>query len=326
MAQARQLRAERTHSRAVSFYALHASTMLVASLPPAISDGDGNDGSVSQDVAQTFVARKPEEFVLDDASARRGAKLLECRRRYRIDARGAEGIARIGGLGVPSKGVGRAVKAVRAGLDADVDDRAFLPAIFRLGILLGVEFLDGVDGQNGAGISAAVSAIERRRANRLADRGDALSTVRTSKPSRAGRWCSASGGASHGRNHAGTQLQQALEVAAIQGQGVDGLIADGTAQGGIGGVDRGNFSGDGDRLGLLARLHHQVHANILTDLHKHAVVLHGAETLGLGANRIRAWTQAGGHVLTGVVGDERRVTPRATSITDTVAPATAPPL
>ena len=61
---------------------------------------------------------------------------------------------------------------------------------------------------------------------------------------------------------------------------------------------------DGDGLGLLAGLHHQIYTNGLAHLHQHAAVLHSAEALGLGANRIRAWGQVGSHVFPGTIRDQ----------------------
>ena len=94
-------------------------------------------------VTQTLVACKPEELVLDYAPTRRGPELLQgCRR-----DRPSEVVGRIRGAGVAPKRVGRAVKTVGARLDPNGYDRALLPAIFRLGVLLGIEFLDRIDGQ-----------------------------------------------------------------------------------------------------------------------------------------------------------------------------------
>ena len=62
-------------------------------------------------------------------------------------------------------------------------------------------------------------------------------------------------------------------------QVIDRLVADGSAQGGIGGIDRGDFSGHRDGLSLLAGLHHQVHANVLPHFHQHAAVFHSLNPL-----------------------------------------------
>ena len=51
------------------------------------------------------------------------------------------------------------MEAVATGLDADVDHRAGLPAEFRAGILLGLEFVDGVDGQHGSGVAGGHDRI-----------------------------------------------------------------------------------------------------------------------------------------------------------------------
>ena len=68
-------------------------------------------------------------------------------------------LACIGGRGIASKGVGGAVQAVGARLDPNVYDRAVPEAVFRLGILLGTEFLNGIDGHAGTGISALIHLI-----------------------------------------------------------------------------------------------------------------------------------------------------------------------
>ena len=45
------------------------------------------------------------------------------------------------------------MQIVRAGLDANVHDRTGLPAVFRSGIFLGLEFVDGIDRHDRSGIA-----------------------------------------------------------------------------------------------------------------------------------------------------------------------------
>src|SRR5579864_5376198 len=111
---------------------------------------------VSVLVADGFKAYEPEQLVLEDRSARRGAKLLQSRRG---DLPG-EIIGRIGGGGVSPEGISRAVKGVCTRLDPNVYERAVPKTILRLGIRRGTEFLDGVDGHQGGCISAAVTGIQ----------------------------------------------------------------------------------------------------------------------------------------------------------------------
>src|SRR5712672_2422172 len=98
---------------------------------------------ISDLVALAFISRIEEHLVLADRPAQRGPELLQ------VDALllavRKKGIFRIENIGA-AKGVGRSVKAVGSGLQTDIGDRPGLKAIFRLGILLRLEFLNGVDG------------------------------------------------------------------------------------------------------------------------------------------------------------------------------------
>ena len=111
--------------------------------------------------------------------------------------------------------------------------------------------------------------------------------------------------ASHAGNHPRPQLEQAVEITAIQGQRVDLAIADCPAQSGVGSVDRRDLSSDRNRLRLLARLHHQIHTNILSHLYQHAAVLHGLKALGRGFHRVRARCHIVRYILPGAVGGQR---------------------
>ena len=96
-------------------------------------------------------------------------------------------------------------------------------------------------------------------------------------------------------------MQQPVEITAVQGQSIDGLVADGPAQGGIGSIDRRNLSSDRDRLGLLAGLNDQINANILSHLDQHAGVFHCPEPFGFRADRVRAGSEIVGYVLPGAI-------------------------
>src|SRR5207249_7714032 len=61
-----------------------------------------------------------------------------------------------------AKRVGRAVISVRPRPDAHVHYGTGLPAVFRLGILHEVEFLDGVDGQDRRHIAQRTRIIDDR--------------------------------------------------------------------------------------------------------------------------------------------------------------------
>ena len=99
----------------------------------------------------------------------------------------------------------------------------------------------------------------------------------------------------------GRSSHQALEVAAIQGQGIDFVVAYRSAQRRVGRIDGGHLAAYGDGLRLFARLDHQIDANILRDLHQHAAVFRIPESFGRRAHRIRAGSQIVGQVLSGIV-------------------------
>ena len=103
-------------------------------------------------VTLPFIAGEEEDLVFFDRSANRAAVLLE--RHLRLGARSGapfgdliEEIARIKRC-LAAESVRRAVQRIRARLDSDIDYRAGLPAIFRPGIFLDIELLDGVNRQN----------------------------------------------------------------------------------------------------------------------------------------------------------------------------------
>ena len=114
----------------------------------------------------------------------------------------------------------------------------------------------------------------------------------------------AAGTRSYCGHDAWPQLEQPLKVAAIQRQRENRFVADGSTQGSVRGVDRGNFSGDGYGLVLLSRLHHQIDPNILAHLHHDARVLDGLKSFGLCANRVGAGGQIVGRVFTSAIGNQ----------------------
>ena len=61
-----------------------------------------------------------------------------------------------------------------------------------------------------------------------------------------------------GNNHTRVQVNQALEVAAIQGQREHRRVAYGSAQGRIRGIDRRGFRGHSNGLGLRAGLEGEI--------------------------------------------------------------------
>ena len=72
----------------------------------------------------------------------------------------------------------------------------------------------------------------------------------------------------------------------------------------IRGIDRRDFRGDGDGLGLLAGLQGQIDANRLADLHEYAAAFQRLEALGLSPDRIGAGNHAVRRVLPGAIGHQ----------------------
>ena len=60
------------------------------------------------------------------------------------------------------------MQTVGARLDPDVYDRTVFPAIFRLGILLGIEFLNCIDGHFGGDVSDAERGVQKTSVGALA--------------------------------------------------------------------------------------------------------------------------------------------------------------
>src|SRR2546425_7367757 len=102
--------------------------------------------SISYRVALAFVAPKKEDVVSDNRSAHGAAELFQVAWILRCTDR-IEEVACVQG-GVAAEGVGGAVERVGPRLQPDIDDRSRLPTVFRARILLEVELLDGVDGQD----------------------------------------------------------------------------------------------------------------------------------------------------------------------------------
>ena len=193
------------------------------------------------------------------------------------------------------------MNAVGPGLHADVNDCPVPKPIFRLRILLGIELLNRVDGHQGVRIPGSVGGVQNIGALSLRHSGDPVDSQLVIGVATAVRLRSRGVTASHARNHSGTQLQQAVEIAAIQGQRVDRLIANRSTQGCVGSVNRGKFSSDRHRLGLLARLNYQVNADVLSHLDQHARVFHGPEAFGFPTDGVGAGSEIVGHILPGAI-------------------------
>ena len=137
--------------------ALHASTMLKvgsAGVSPML-DAAVTDRWVADFDAETFIAGEPEELVLDDGPAGRAAKLLQ---RCRVN-RTREVVRGIGLHRIAAEGKAGAMQGIGARFDPHVYNRSVPPAVFSRGVLLGIEFLNGIDGERTGGISGEPLAL-----------------------------------------------------------------------------------------------------------------------------------------------------------------------
>jgi len=116
----------------------------------------GYQERASHMVPLPLVVHEVEQLVLLDGSAKTGAELLQTHRCLR--RRHIEEVPSIQG-GRAAKGERSAVHPVAARLYPGVDDGPRLPAVFRLWILFGIKFLDGVDGRDVDESPAAIAAL-----------------------------------------------------------------------------------------------------------------------------------------------------------------------
>src|ERR1700722_14787248 len=115
---------------------------------------------------------------------------------------------------VAAKTVGSAVYIVGSRLGSNVDERADSPAVFRSGVLLGIEFLDGIDGQGARCSSSLVSVIHDLSAVHRVIGHDAIQQPHPVPGAKAiGRVAMVS--STWITHHSRAQLNQAREVAAI---------------------------------------------------------------------------------------------------------------
>ena len=150
---------------------------------------------------------------------------------------------------------------IGAGFEADVDDRARLPSVFGGRILLDIEFLNGVDGEDGGGVSGNAGAVDDGLTGigfAVEEAFDEVGVVFGAEAVGAG-----GGEAAAGITHdAGAKLQEVFVIASAQRQVVDFLVAQGAAESGGGGVDEGDVAADDYDLGNVARLEGEIGANV----------------------------------------------------------------
>ena len=276
------------------------------------SDGDGVREGVAVRVHLLFKIGEIEQLVFEDRAADADAKLFEAQRSLVAGARkclcGTSNVIAgpIGGrrveevAGVPSVvsaiGVGRAVDAIAAGLEADVDYAARLPTVFRLRILFGSKFVNGVDREHRARVACGHHGVHDALSHPGIVAIDAVYQVILivgTQPV-----CALGPAGTAGIfDRAGTQHQKVGEVAAVQGQVIDDVVLDGSADDRVGCVDQRQFTRYRDFLGLLTRLQSEIDAQFLIDLQSDTGAFGGSKALEGGTDGIGAGQKVGRVVL-----------------------------
>ena len=219
-------------------------------------DGNFVRNGIADFVLLRFVIAEEEQAIADDAAADAGAILLE--REWRF---GGEEIVGVPGIGA-AVGVCGSMESIAAGLNADVDDGARLPAIFGARILIGLEFVDGVDGQHRSGIARGhdgvhdalrhpgVVAVDAIHHEEIVVRAETVGALRPA-------------GVAGVFGHAGAQVEQVFKVAPVERQIVDHLVGERAPKFRTGGVECRRFIGHRDGLRLIARLQREIGSEIL---------------------------------------------------------------
>src|SRR5689334_1892120 len=140
-AETRQLSAQRGDSRSGGLAG--ADQVLRRGSNTGDRDWALNGAHGSQRVLLSFIIEKVEQFVFLDGAANGTAVLLQAEWRFLLGS-WVEVVPGIPGIRAAIS-VGGAMNRIGTRLDPDVDNCAGLPTVFRPGILLSLEFLDGVD-------------------------------------------------------------------------------------------------------------------------------------------------------------------------------------
>src|SRR6185437_5601424 len=106
---------------------------------------------ITHRVALPFIGSEVEQPVFNDVPAQRAPVLLQADRGLGIGSAVKE-VARVEAIGA-AKAVGGAMQLIGAGLEANAGDSAGFPAEFSGGVLLHIELLNSINGQQGGGIT-----------------------------------------------------------------------------------------------------------------------------------------------------------------------------
>src|ERR1700687_196311 len=177
---------------------------------------------------------------------------------------GIKVIARVEGV-VALKVVNSAVILFRPGFETNVHNCSWLPSIFRRRLLLGVKFLNGIDGKvrcrstlHAFGIDYRCRVVRIVVVDAIHDEVVVLGTI--------------SIGANREKTAArvalntGPKGDKILKIAAIERQIVDGFIAYGAAQSVVRIFDERNIFGDRNRFGDRTGRQFEIDADVLSEL------------------------------------------------------------
>ena len=142
---------------------------------------------------------------------------------------------------------------VAARLDTHVDHGTRFPTVFTAGILLCFEFINGIDGQHRTRVTCGHHCVHHALRHPGIVAVDAVdhevvvvrtAAVRAVRPTRVARIF----------RYARAQVQQVFEVSSVQGQVIDHLVGDRSAQLGVIGFDQRTLGLDCDQFSLPTRL------------------------------------------------------------------------
>src|SRR6266852_75243 len=201
--------------------------------------------SIADGVHLTLKSTEIEELVWDHAATRTASVLFQFQRLLG-SSHGIEEVASVEGI-LASETIRSPVNVIRSGFKSDAGDGARLPSKFCLRIDLSIELLNRIDGYERGRIAEDRRGVGHAKAHERFVIGDPVDDVTGVLGANAvgglRPWST-----TRVNRSAGSQGDEILVVAAIQGEVVDDLVADRAAKGGGGRVHHGDFLGYGDRF------------------------------------------------------------------------------
>ena len=192
---------------------------------------------------------------------------------------------------------------VGARLQPHGNNRARLPSVLRFRVDLGIELLDGVDRNHRHRISHQARGIDDAQGGEGFVVGHTVHNVGIGF--RANAVCALVPSPTARVDHdAGAQGKKLLVIPAIQGQVIDGLVADGATKRGAGAVHQWNLVHYYDHFGNATRRENKVDTDVIAHLQLNVRALDRLESLGFDADLVHAWKEVGSEILAGVIRDQ----------------------